>query len=100
MVKDLLHERSAQGQILKLLTKDNIYLVSQFLVNRAQNIERLLVNGVIGSQGLNREDMVLNKTSKLFLAEEVFAKMCYEIAHVRYIKILACLQGSLVIFLY
>ena len=40
----------------------------------------------IGSQGLNTGDMVLNKISKLFLAEEVFAKMCHEIAHVRYIK--------------
>ena len=36
MVKDLLSERSAQGQILKPLTKDNIYLVSQFRVNRAK----------------------------------------------------------------
>ena len=30
--------------------------------------------------------MVLNKISQLFLAEEVFAKMCHEIAHVRYIS--------------
>ena len=36
----------------------------------------------------------------MFLAEEVFAKMFYDIAHVRYIKILTCLQGFLVIFLY
>ena len=54
----------------------------------------------IGSQGLNTGDMVLNKISKLFLAEEVFAKMCHEIAHVRYIKILTSLRGFLVIFLY
>ena len=44
--------------------------------------------------------MVLNKICQLFLAEEVFAKMCHEKAHVRYIKILTSLRGFLVIFLY
>ena len=29
---------------------------------------------------------MLNKICQLFLTEEVFAKMCHEIAHVRYIK--------------
>ena len=35
-IYDFLNERSAQGQILKPLTKDEIYLVSLFRVNRAK----------------------------------------------------------------
>ena len=43
-IYDFLNERSAQGQILKPLTKDEIYLVSLFRVNRAKKFEQLLVN--------------------------------------------------------
>ena len=64
VVKDLLSERTAQGQILKPLTKDNIYLVSLFRVNKAKILNSPCERR-IGSQGLNRGDMVLNKISSV-----------------------------------